>query len=46
MNGVIRAKKSTDAGISWTTYDLTNPAGSGAFDTWILFLITLQTNCM
>jgi len=32
INGVIRAKKSTDAGVSWTTYDLTNPAGSGGFD--------------
>ena len=32
IGGVIRAKKSTNAGVSWTTYDLSNPAGSGAFD--------------
>ena len=32
INSVIRAKKSTDAGVSWTTHDLTSPAGSGVFD--------------
>jgi hypothetical protein len=32
INGIIRVKKSTDAGINWATYDLANPAGSGGFD--------------
>lgn len=31
IGNIIRAKKSIDAGISWTTHDLTNPLGSGAF---------------
>lgn len=31
IGGLIRAKKSTDAGVSWNTYDLPSPAGSGAF---------------
>jgi hypothetical protein len=31
INGVIRAKKSVNAGISWTTYDLNPPAGTGTF---------------
>ena len=32
INGVIRAKKSTNAGVSWNTYDLNSPAGIGVFD--------------
>lgn len=31
INGVIRVKKSVNAGISWTTYDLNPPAGTGTF---------------
>lgn len=31
IGNLIRAKKSTDAGISWTNHDLTNPLGSGAY---------------
>ncbi len=31
INGVIRAKKSANAGISWNTYDLNNPDGTGDF---------------
>jgi len=31
IGNLIRAKKSIDAGVNWSTYDLSTPAGSGAF---------------
>lgn len=31
INGITRAKKSVNAGISWSTYDLNPPAGTGDF---------------